>query len=315
MLAAVERRGTLARDPTTTAYRLLHGAADSVPGVAVDRLGPVCSVHLYAQHQPVRPLALALREVLGDVSVYVKRHPPRAGRLDPDTLARLAPGTPVVGPPRTPVDVREYGALLRVRLDEGLSTGLFLDMREVRQWVRAHAAGRTVLNLFAYTCAFGVVASLGGATRVLNLDLSRPYLAWGRESYALNDLPAPERDFVYGDAFDWLRRWARRGEQFDLVIVDPPSFSRSRAGAFSVERDYAALAVAAALVVAPGGVLLAATNHAGVSPAAFDTALGDGMARAGRRAAPLRRWHEPAADFPTPPGERPYLKVRALRVQ
>jgi 23S rRNA (cytosine1962-C5)-methyltransferase len=188
---------------------------------------------------------------------------------------------------------------------------LFLDMREVREWLRAVSRHQRVLNLFAYTCSFGVCAALGGATRVVNLDLSRTYLEWGKANYALNGLAADGRDFIYGDALDWLGRFARRSEVFELVIVDPPSFSTTP---FSVTRDYPRLVALAAQVLAPRGVLLAATNHAQTSGARFDQWLDDGLRKASRRATLLRSWHEPKEDFPVPRGQWPYLKVRALQL-
>jgi len=166
-----------------------------------------------------------------------------------------------------------------------------------------------VLNLFAYTCSFGVSAILGGATRVLNIDVSKPYLEWGKANYELNDLQVDPYDFVFGEASDWLNRLARRKERFDMVIVDPPSFSSTP---FSVVRDYPRLVEASAAALAPGGILLAATNHSSTSDQRFDAQLDDGLSRAQRHGQLLQQWHEPAADFPVPPGRRPYLKVRAL---
>jgi len=208
------------------------------------------------------------------------------------------------------VTVEEYGVGYLVRPTAGLSVGLFLDMREVRQWLRKVAHGRTVLNLFAYTCSLGLCATLGGASRVLNLDLSRAYLEWGQANYQLNGCAVDQRDFVSGDAFHWLRRFARRDQRFDLVIVDPPSFSSTP---FAVTRDYPRLVEAAARVVSPSGLLLAATNHAATPDHRFDTWLGAGLARAHRRGHIIQRWHEPMPDFPI--GQRPYLKVRALEVR
>lgn len=309
---ALERRAPLRSDGQTNAYRLVNGAADGLPGVAVDRLESVALLHLSRPVADEARLADAIMAVAGVESVYVRRHPPEAGRLSKEEVAALAPAEPLLGPARPRFPVIENGVRLAVRLDEGLSVGLFLDMREVRGWLRATAGGRGVLNLFAYTCAFGVCATLGGAKRVLNLDLSRPYLAWGKENYLLNGLPVDDHDFVYGDAFDWLGRFARRGEQFDVVILDPPSFSRSRAGRFSVERDYAALVQAAAAVVSAGGILIGATNHTGVSAQAFDAALRLGLQCAGRSGAPKRRWQAPHIDFPPLRGQHPTLKVRAL---
>ena len=100
-----------------------------------------------------------------------------------------------------------------------MNPGLFLDMREVRSWVGDNAKNKTVLNLFAYTCSLGVAATLGQAQRVLNLDLSKSYLEWGKRNYALNGLKADDTDFVFGDAFDWLARFARRKQTFDVVIL------------------------------------------------------------------------------------------------
>ena len=104
-------------------------------------------------------------------------------------------------------------------------------------------------------------------------------------------------------------RLARRNERFDMVIIDPPSFSSTP---FSVVRDYPRLVAAAARTIAPAGILLAATNHSSTSDERFDAQLRDGLTNAGRHAHLLRRWHEPAADFPVAPGRRPYLKVRAF---
>lgn len=267
-----------------------HGSA---PG-ALDELGPL------------------LAAGAGAARLYAKAHPREVARLTAGQRAAVAPAAPAWGEPVERVTVVENGVRYAIRPGAGLSVGLFLDMREVRAWVRGQAADRTVLNLFAYTCAFGACATLGGAARVLNVDTSRPYLAWGQENYAGNDLAVDPRDFVHGDAQDWLGRLARRGERFDMVVLDPPSFGRTRGGAFSVERDYARLVAAAARATAPQGILVAATNHHGVSPGRFDAFVDRGVhdaRRAGRR---IRRWHEPAIDFPTAPGDWPHLHVQAL---
>lgn len=274
--------------------------------MALDRLDDVLVVHADTQAL-AEQAATDARPTLSEFrAAYLKVHPPQASRLR-DEPTRLAWGEPIDS-----LVVRENGLSFLVRPSAGLATGLFLDMREVRAWVCETATGLSVLNLFAYTCAFGVCAASGGAARVLNLDLSRRYLAWGEENYALNDLGVDAQDFVYGDALDWLGRFARRAQRFDLVIVDPPSFSSSGGATFVAERDYPRLATAAARVVAPGGMLLAATNHGGISRARLDALLARGVSGADRRARRLRSWHEPAIDFPVPTGGAPYLKVRAL---
>jgi 23S rRNA (cytosine1962-C5)-methyltransferase len=283
-----------------------------VPGLAVDRYGEVGIVHAGS----AVTLAAALPELRAGLpmlhTAYGKVHPRRANRRVPAELRALAPVQPLWGPDVAEVIVSEAGVRYLVRPTSGLSVGLFLDMREVRAWLPGVAAGRHVLNLFAYTCSFGVCAALGGAARVLNLDLARPYLAWGKQNYQLQDLPIRESDFVYGEAFDWLARFARRGELFDLVIVDPPSFSSA---GFAVARDYPRLITAAARVVAPTGILLAASNHAGTSDARFASWLRSALETTGRQSRLMRRWHEPAVDFPVAQGGQPYLKVRALALE
>jgi 23S rRNA (cytosine1962-C5)-methyltransferase len=287
------RPNRIADAPDATAYRLIHG------DLAVDRFDDVAVIHARSE-QALRHSLPALRDHLGDfTTVYAKVHT-RAGQGRTELVR---------GPSRERVEVVEHGVRYEVRPESGLNVGLFLDMREVRQWVRAHASERTVLNLFAYSCSFGVVASLGGASRVLNIDLSKPYLEWGKVNYGLNGLAVDERDFVFGDALDWLSRFARRRALWGMVIADPPSFSSTP---FSITRDYARLVALSAQVVSPGGVLLAAANHAGTSDVRFDAWIAEGLAAAARRGTEIERWHEPTVDFPVPHGGRPYLKVRAL---
>jgi 23S rRNA (cytosine1962-C5)-methyltransferase len=237
-----------------------------------------------------------LQEFVEVGTAYARIHAKEAGRT---------PSKPLWGPSTEQVDALENGVHFVVQP----SGGLFLDMRDVRQWLRTQTQGRSVLNLFAYTCSFGVVATLGGAQRVVNLDLSRSYLDWGKRNYQLNGLLVAEQDFIYGDALDWLNRFAKRDTRFDIVIVDPPSFSSTP---FSVTRDYPRLVASASRVVAPTGMLLAATNHAGTSDERFETWLRAGLTAADRHGHLVQRWHEPAADFPVAVGRRPYLKVRAL---
>jgi 23S rRNA (cytosine1962-C5)-methyltransferase len=244
-------------------------------------------------------------------AVYTRTRPRSARRLTEAERRALAPERPLVGEPVERQVVVEHDVKYEIRPHAGLSVGLFLDMREARAWVRAVASGRAMLNLFAYTCGFGVVASLGGAGRVLNLDASRSYLHWGRENYALNGLVAEDRDFVYGDAFDWLGRLIRRQQRFDLVILDPPSFGSTRVGTFSAEHDYERLVEFAAGVLSRAGILLAATNHRGIADRRFDQLVERGLDAAGRTSRLLGRWHEPATDFPVAAGARPYLKIVA----
>lgn len=301
----------------TTAYRLVHGAADGVAGVTVDRYGDVLVVGLYGELSggPRAALLAALAELTGARAIYLKQHPIEAARVTEAELAHLAPAEPAWGVPLAEIEILENGLRYLIRPGAGLSVGLFLDMREMRACVRAWAMGRTVLNTFAYTCAFGVAACVGGAARVLNLDLSKPALAWGQANYRANGLTPDPYDFVYGDAFDWLARFVRRGQRFDLVILDPPGFARADGRPFSAARDYARLVALAAPVVSADGLLLACCNVATLPLRAFQRQVEEGIAAAGRRGILTGRFSEPALDFPPPPGASPYLKLLVFQIR
>jgi 23S rRNA (cytosine1962-C5)-methyltransferase len=307
--AALARRVPLFQSAGTDSFRLLNRAADGFPQLAVDRFGPVLVAHLYdgLTAPAAEPTLRALAERVNAAAVYVKRRPAQASTLTEVERAALAPPAPLFGEPHEEVMALENGLTYAIRPAAGLSVGLFPDMRELRSWMRANAAGKTVLNCFAYTCGFGLAATAGGAARAVNIDVSRSALDWGQRNYELNGLTPEPSDFITGDVFDWLGRFARRGQQFDLVILDPPSYSTTRHSRFSVQRDYAALVAAAARLVTRGGWLLACANAAELTTIAFAKQLRAGLADSPARLARLE--HEPALDFPRAPGAEPYLKI------
>jgi len=317
---ACERRAPLAADPHTTIYRLVHGAADAAAGLSVDRFGDALVMSLYdeeaqlALDPSLESLAADLCQITGGRSVYIKHRPRQASRVPEEQLAALTPSRPIYGPEMGEFVAAEEGLAFLIRPAAGLSVGLFPDMREGRARVRAWAAGRRVLNCFAYTCGFGVAALAGGAGRVLNLDLSKAALAWGQENYRANGFTADPHDFVYGDVFDWLARLARRRERFDLVILDPPGFSTTKTRRFTVARDYGELVALAEKVSAPDSLLLACCNVAELPWRAFRERVLSGLAGSGRPAEVVGVYHEPAIDFPTPAGLTPYLKILAMRL-
>ncbi|CAM3827507.1 class I SAM-dependent rRNA methyltransferase [Deinococcus frigens] len=281
----------------TTFYRGLH-TTETQGKFALDMAGDAGVLSLYADLSPEEEveLATACAGAANLAGVYLKRRPPEARHAANVAREWLSPPEPVWGEARVQLTALENGVPFLIRPGADLSIGLFADARPARQWVWQHAPAR-VLNAFAYTCGFGLNAALGGAATVKNVDLSRKVLAWGRENYALSSLNAPDDDFLYGDVFDWFRRLARRGDTFDLVILDPPSFARSKAGSWRAEHDYARLAAMAAAVTAPGGQMLTLLNHAGVSPTHFDRMVRLGLAEAGRRGRVTERL-DAGEDFP-----------------
>ncbi|WP_225410498.1 class I SAM-dependent rRNA methyltransferase [Stigmatella hybrida] len=311
------RRGALLSDARTTAFRWVNGAPDGVPDVTVDTFAGLPVVSLYRDFSPEEEQALldAAWEAWAPRSLYLKRRPREARVLANVARDVVAPEAPARGEPVESLEALENGLRFRIRPAQGLSVGLYLDMRETRAWLHGEVKGLTVLNLFSYTCAFGVVATAGGAKRVLNIDSSRRVLDWGEENARLNGQPVDRYDYVAGDVFDWLGRLAKKGETFDVVISDPPSFSTTRSTRFSAARDYPLLAEAAARVVAPGGRLVACCNLAPLTPRRFEALVMEGTARAGRTARPVAALGPSAVDFPSSPEAPAGLKVQVLQLR
>jgi 23S rRNA (cytosine1962-C5)-methyltransferase len=149
---------------------------------------------------------------------------------------------------------------------------------------------------------------LAGA-RTTSLDLSKKYLEWGKENFRLNSLAPEQHDFVAGDAFEWLRRFGKREQRWDVVILDPPTFSTTKQGrAFQAERDYRELARLAAPLVAPGGILFCSTNQRTFTPERFESAVKSAVADVDRRIA-TEDFETLPFDFRVATGEKPYLKT------
>ena len=177
----------------------------------------------------------------------------------------------------------------------GYSVGFFVDQRENRRHVR-HIAPKRLLNCFAYTCSFSVSAACAGAI-TLNVDLSKKSLARGRENFALNSLPTIDHRFIADDVMAVLPRLARKGEKFDVIILDPPTFSRSPGGkSFHVENDFEKLLVDALELAERDGYVLLSTNCSTLREHALEVMARYGL-KAARRAAMFHR-QPPLPDFP-----------------
>ncbi|GGK15697.1 hypothetical protein GCM10008955_06400 [Deinococcus malanensis] len=266
----------------TTIYRGVH-TTETGGAFALDIAGDAGVLSLYQDLSAQEETELATRcaEAAGLAGVYLKRRPVEARHTANVAREWLSPPNPVWGESRSEVTALESGVPFLIRPGGDLSTGLFTDARPAREYVRASAPAR-VLNTFAYTCGFGLSAALGGAETVKNVDLSRRVLSWGQDNYDLSGLSAPDTDFLYGDVFEWLARLQRRGDRFDLVVLDPPSFARGKTGIWRAEKDYGRLVALAAAVVAPGGRVLALLNHGGVGTEAFGRMIQTGLGQAGR---------------------------------
>ncbi len=325
-------------DPAqTNAFRLIHGAGDGWPGWQVDRLGD------FLLSQTESELSDAQRRHLetlpGVTGAYHKRLQRRMGGADPAGVsARLVLGR--AAPERFVIS--ENGAKFELSFNEGSSVGLFLDQRDNRRRflvnhvaadfpvfarggepprgeappgrVAEPAPGRPeMLNTFAYTCGFSVCAAKAGA-RTTSLDLSKKYLEWGKRNFTLNGLDPAAHEFIYGDAFDWQRRLAKKQRRFDAIVLDPPTFSQSKEqGVFRAEKDYAGLVAAALPLLKAGGVLFASTNAAGLKPEDFLKTIERSITQA-RRQIRRRHYAPQPPDFPITRSQPGHLKTVWLQI-
>ena len=305
---AVERRWGLGRSADTTAFRLLHGEGEGLPGLAIDVYGEHLVVHISGDEDRAgREAVLDGIASLGFDGIYLKVHPRQPGRLSTEQLRALAPADPVRGvAAASEVSVLENGMRLLARLGDGLGTGLFLDQRGNRQRVWTMARGASVLNLFAHTGAFTVAAALGGALRTVSVDASGAALR-RLERHLEHAGAVGDHRTVKADAFDVLARMRRAGERFDLVIVDPPTFSTTRASRFKSGADWVRLAMAAMAVTGPGGRLLACSNDQRLGLQGLRLHLHAAARAAGRRVAQMKDL-VPPPDYPPPVGEEAHLK-------
>ena len=258
----------------TTAYRLLHGESDGLPGVVADRYEGFAVLKLYsAGLTPHRAdIVEALRAECGDLSgVYGRDEIPR----DDDDEGGAPEGRVLWGaePPEL-LCIDEYGMKILVDVRRGQKTGLFLDQRENRRMVRELARGRPeALNLFSYTGGFSVSAALGGSTHVVSSDLDADALALARETFKANGLDPADHAFAKGDCFDLLALYKKQGRRFDLVVCDPPAFAKSQKAVEGALAGYASLNRAALQVLAPGGLLVTCSCSARVSAEQFAEAV------------------------------------------
>jgi 23S rRNA (cytosine1962-C5)-methyltransferase len=263
----------------TTAFRLINGEGDFLPGVVVD----------YYEGYAVIVLDSPALEVLLPWLVDALQAIPEAGGIRIRGILQRRRGKagatqeekvqPVWGKPLpAQLIISENGLRLRANLLSGQKTGLFLDHRDNRARIEACAKGRRVLNLFAYSGAFSLYAARGGATRVTSVDLAEAALADARENFRLNGFDAECHELVTQDAFAYLKD-SPSERAFDLVIVDPPSFARRMDQVKQAKKAYARLFALAAARVSDGGYLALGSCTARVSPEDFRSIASDAVSQ------------------------------------
>jgi 23S rRNA (cytosine1962-C5)-methyltransferase len=293
------------------ACRLVHGEGDGLPGLAVDRLGEYLLVYKYSLggEAYMDTLVSILEQVYSPAGIYMQ------DRVRPVSSEDRRPPAFHLGGKTAPpeMEVEEDGLRFVVDVTAPVSPGLFLDLREGRRWAETLAAGKTVLNLFSFTGSFGLRAVRAGATAITHVDAAARAHAKCRQNLVASGMDPEACVPLVGDVFKHLERLRRRGDRFDLVVVDPPPFSRVKGKVFSALRDWHELMAAVAPVVAPGGEVLAISNASRLTEDELMAALGQG-AIVGGRAARLVGERGLPLDFPVPPAfhEGRYLKIRRL---
>jgi 23S rRNA (cytosine1962-C5)-methyltransferase len=293
--------------PGRESLRVVNAESDGLPGLIVDRYGPVLAVQLTAAGTDLRrdAIAEALRQALAPTGAVLRnegRH--RALEGLPDERAAWFGEVP------ERVEIDELGARMIVEPLGAQKTGHFFDQAENRRFAATLCAGRTVLDLYSYTGGFAVHALVAGAAMALAVDRSEAALARAVENARLNGASLETR---VGDVADVLRALGDR--TFDVVSVDPPAFAKSRKTAGNALRGYADVNAAALRRVTPGGLLFTSSCSHHVEEARFEQVIADVAADAGRRLRLIRRG-EQAPDHPVVPGipETRYLKHLAFRV-
>jgi 23S rRNA (cytosine1962-C5)-methyltransferase len=311
----------------TDCYRLFHGSQEGAAGLTIDRYGPQLLIQSFHQslsradaHALADQCCHTLNEALLPLYNDRSKGNSRVDRSDVNDPAEPAALADLLA--------HEGGLNYRIRgRHAGQDPLLFLDLRNTRAWVKRKSAGKSVLNLFAYTCGVGLSAAAGGAREVVNLDFSEGNLAVGRENGALNPGLLPMQ-FIQSDYFPAIRQLAglplagRRGQQFpsypklekrqfDLVLLDPPAWAKSAFGTVDLLRDYQSLLKPAILATADDGVLICCNNLAKVG---MDDWRAQVLRCADKLGRPVRDCQviAPGPDFPSSDGQPP-LKTLVLQ--
>jgi 23S rRNA (cytosine1962-C5)-methyltransferase len=319
-------RSALINPQSNTAYRLIHGGSDAWPGWYVDRLGD------YLLSQSSAPLAndqsTRFTSLIEEPSTHGAYHKRLSARPQAATPTDASPQRVSGSSAPARFGIIENGLHFELSLAEGYSVGLFLDQRDNRRrLLTGHIAAEfpllepqtqhgkpQILNTFAYTCAFSVCAAKAG-WRTTSLDLSKKYLEWGGRNFLLNQIDPAEHDFIFGDVFEWLRRLRKKERSFDVIMLDPPTFSQSKeSGPFRAENDYGKLVAAALPLLRPRGVLFASCNTASWPPESFLADVKKPILAA-KRAILQEHYVPQPPDYPVSRNEPAYLKTTWLRLQ
>ena len=305
---AKEKRSAYYQDDLTTAFRLFNQEGDGFGGLTVDLYGDYAVFSWYNSYvyQIRQTISEAFRQVFPEVlGAYEKI---RFKGLDYESAHVYGQEAPDF------FTVLENGVLYQVFMNDGLMTGIFLDQHEVRgSLVDGLAMGKSLLNMFSYTAAFSVAASMGGASQTTSVDLAKRSRELSQAHFQANGISTDEHRFIVMDVFEYFKYAKRKGLTYDVIVLDPPSFARNKKQTFSVAKDYHKLISQSLEILNPGGIIIASTNAANVSRQKFTEQIDKGFA--GRSYQILNKYGLPA-DFAYNKKDESsnYLKVISMKV-
>ena len=303
-----EKRSAYYQDDLTTAFRLFNQEGDGFGGLTVDLYGDYAVFSWYNSYvyQIRKVISEAFRQVFPEVlGAYEKI---RFKGLDYESAHVYGQEAPDF------FTVLENGVLYQVFMNDGLMTGIFLDQHEVRgSLVDGLAMGKSLLNMFSYTAAFSVAASMGGASQTTSVDLAKRSRELSQAHFQANGISTDDHRFVVMDVFEYFKYAKRKGLTYDVIVLDPPSFARNKKQTFSVAKDYHKLISQSLEILNPGGIIIASTNAANVSRQKFTEQIDKGFA--GRSYQILNKYGLPA-DFAYNKKDESsnYLKVISMKV-
>lgn len=309
---AVEKRTSFFASEDTTAFRVLNGAGDGIGGLTIDFFNGYYLVNWYSEgiYSFREDIYHALNEVVDTRGVYEKLRFDKNGQYveQDDYVSGEKPDFPLI--------IKENKMNYAVDLNDGAMTGLFLDQRNVRKALRDnYSEGKTVLNTFSYTGAFSIAAALGGAAGTTSVDLAKRSLPKTIEQFSVNGIDYEMQDIKVMNVFDYFRYAERHGLKFDVVVLDPPSFARTKKMTFSTSKDYSKLIKDTLKITSDGGVIVASTNTASFNMKKFKSFIHKGFTEMNKRYKILEE-HQLPNDFSVPNNfpEFNYLKVVFIKV-
>ncbi|MDR4890409.1 class I SAM-dependent rRNA methyltransferase [Fredinandcohnia sp. QZ13] len=257
--SALDKRRSFFQDKETNAFRVFNGEGDGIGGFTIDYFDGYYLINWYSKgiYRYFDHVLTSLKNLVQYKAIYQKKRFRADGKfVEEDGFVAGERG-------QFPILVKENGVHFAVYFNEEAMVGVFLDQRDVRRTIRdKYAKGKTVLNTFSYTGAFSVFAALGGAAKTTSVDLANRSLPKTIEQFSVNGIDYEAHDIIVEDVFHYFKYAGKKGLKFDMVILDPPSFARSKKFTFSAEKDYKNLLKEAIAITEKNGVIVASTNSA-----------------------------------------------------